>query len=151
MATRRHVCELELPVPPERVFEILITPSAIRDWWGAARAIVLPQVDGTWAAVWGADEDEPDYIAIARLAAFDPPRRLKFADCQYFARSGPLPFDSSALSTEFTAEPRPTGALLRVVQDGFPDDPAADAFYAACEKGWQDTFAGIRRFLGVLS
>lgn len=38
-------------------------------------------------------------------------------------------------------------AVLRVSQDGFPIGPEADAFYAACEQGWRDTFAGIRRFV----
>jgi hypothetical protein len=40
---------------------LLVTPSAIRAWWGAARAIVLAQENGAWAAAWGADEDRPDY------------------------------------------------------------------------------------------
>jgi hypothetical protein len=26
-------------------------------------------------------------------------------------------------------------------------DSAADEFYAGCERGWRDTFAGIRRYL----
>lgn len=37
--------------------------------------------------------------------------------------------------------------LLHVVQDGFPMDSLADEFYAGCERGWVDTFAGIRRYL----
>jgi hypothetical protein len=36
---------------------------------------------------------------------------------------------------------------LRVVQDGFPREPVADEFYAACEQGWHDTFASIKRYL----
>jgi uncharacterized protein YndB with AHSA1/START domain len=147
MSTRKHVCELELATSPERVFELLITPSAIRGWWSATRAIVLPRAGGTWAAVWGADEDDPDYVAVATLEVFDPPQRLKFSNMQYFAKSDPLPFDSSALTTNYFIEPRSAGALLRVVQEGFSDDLIADEFYAACEKGWRDTFDGIRRFL----
>lgn len=148
MATRKHECMIELPDSPERVFAILHTPSAIRGWWGAARAIVLPVEGGTWAAVWGEREDDPEYVAIARLTTFDPPRRMVIANFQYYAKSGPLPFDGSGLTTEYQVEPLPVGSRLRVVQDGFPTDPAADAFYAACEKGWSDTFEGIRRYLG---
>jgi len=147
MPTRKHVCEIELSVSPERVFELLITPSAIRGWWSATRAIVLPKRGGTWAAVWGADEDDPDYVAVATLSIFDPPRRLKLSNMQYLAKSGPLPFESSAMTTDYFIEPRSAGALLRVVQEGFPEDSSADDFYASCEKGWRDTFEGIRRFL----
>jgi len=147
MATRKHECGLELTERPERVFAILHTPSAIRGWWGAARAIVQPVQGGTWAAVWGDAEDDPDYVAVARLAVFDPPRRLVFADYQYYAKSGPLPFDASALTTEFRVAQLPRGSRLTVIQDGFPSDPAADAFYAACERGWAATLESIRRYL----
>ncbi len=146
MPTRKHVHEIELAAPPDRVFALLHTPSAIRGWWGAARAIVLPRPGGVWAAVWGPNEDDPDYISVARLLVFDPPRRLVMGDMKYRARSGPLPFHADFI-TEFTVEATATGARLRVVQDGFPVEPVADAFYAACEKGWRDTFEGIRRFL----
>ncbi len=34
-----------------------------------------------------------------------------------------------------------------MTQSGFPVDPAADEFYAACEQGWRDTLEGLRRHL----
>ena len=49
--------------------------------------------------------------------------------------------------TEFAVEPHEEGAILRVTQDGFPAGREADAFYAGCERGWRDTFAGIRAYL----
>lgn len=145
--TRRHVHEEELPARPERLFALLLTPSDIRGWWGAARAVVLPERGGIWAAAWGDDEDDPDYVTVATIAELEPPRRLVLADYRYRARSGPLPF-AADFRTELTVEPAPGGAKLRVVQDGFPEAPEADPFYAACETGWRATFAGIRRHLG---
>lgn len=145
--TRRHVHEEEFGAPPERLFALLLTPSAIRGWWGASRAVVLPEVGGVWAATWGDDEDDPDYVTAATIAELEPPRRLVLVDYRYRARTGPLPFTAD-FRTEFTVEPAPGGARLRVVQAGFPDAPAADPFYAACETGWRATFAGIRRHLG---
>lgn len=147
METRKHHHEVLLPCKPERTFALLHTPSAIRQWWGAARAIVLAWPGGLWVASWGEHEDDPDYISAARIAWFEPPRRLVLAEFAYFARSGPLPFDCSRLSTEFTVEPRPGGSRLRVVQDGFPSDSSADAFYGACERGWRDTFEEIKRYV----
>jgi uncharacterized protein YndB with AHSA1/START domain len=146
MPTRKHTHQIELSATPGRVFAALITPSAIRAWWGAARAVVIAQEDGTWAAAWGEREDDPDYVTAFRIGTFDPPRRLVLTDTRYFARSGPLPFTADFV-TEFTVEPRPGGCILRVVQDGFPADSGADAFYAACETGWHKTFEGIRRYL----
>jgi len=146
MPTRSHVHEEVFPVSPPTLFGILHTPSAIRAWWSASRAIVVPVEDGVWAATWGAEEDAPDYVTTARMLAFEPPRRLVLGDYAYYAKDGPLPFDAD-FETEFVIRAVPEGASLRVTQAGFPEDPAADAFLAACETGWRDTFAGIRRFL----
>lgn len=147
MTTRRHIHEEVFNATPERVFALLHTPSDIRGWWSAARVIVLGEEGGIWMAAWGADEDSPDYISAATIKVFDPPSRMVFGDYRYYARSGPLPFDANFV-TEFSVQAHPQGALLRVVQDGFPTDSVADEFYAGCEKGWRDTFAGIRRYLG---
>jgi uncharacterized protein YndB with AHSA1/START domain len=147
MTTRRHVHREVFSATADRLFALLHTPSAIRGWWGAARAVVLPLRGGIWAAAWGDAEDDPDYITAATIRQFDPPRRMVLGDFKYHARSGPLPFTADIV-TEFLVQPHPDGALLQVVQDGFPLGPEADAFYAACGEGWINTFAGIRRFLG---
>jgi uncharacterized protein YndB with AHSA1/START domain len=146
MRTRKHVHEETFAASPEKLFGLLHTPSAIREWWGAARALVMPQEGGFLAAAWGTNEDDPDYVSSATLRVFDPPRRLVFSDYRYHAKTGPLPFVAD-FTTEFTVAPVPEGARLRVVQEGFPAGKEADDFYAACEKGWRDTFAGIRRYL----
>jgi uncharacterized protein YndB with AHSA1/START domain len=146
MNTRQHVHEIALPADPERVFALLITPSAIRAWWGAARAVVIAEENGVWAAAWGSDEDRPDYVTTACIRSFEPPHRLVLTDYRYLAKSGPLPFQAD-FTTEFTVRPTREGSVLRVVQDGFPMDSVADAFYSGCETGWRNTFEAIRRFL----
>lgn len=141
-----HVHEETFEASPEELFELLHTPSAIRVWWSAARAIVMPKEGGTWMAAWGDDEDAPDYITAATFAVFDPPKRLVFANYAYDAKTGALPFEADFV-TEFVVAPAATGTVLRVTQDGFPDSPAGEEFLKACEQGWRDTFAGIRRYL----
>ena len=140
---RRHVHEEVFPVPPEKLFPLLHTPSAIRQWWGAARAIVLPERGGVWTATWGGSEDDPDYVTMATIREFEPPSRLVLSDYRYRARSGPLPFRADFV-TEFLVAPHPEGSTLRVCQDGFPAGPEADEFYSACGDGWRNTFTGIR-------
>jgi uncharacterized protein YndB with AHSA1/START domain len=146
MQTRKHTHLIELPVGPNRVFELLITPSAIREWWGADRAIVIAAEGGTWTAAWGREEDNPEYVTASAIKVFDPPRRLLLNDSRYYARSGQPPFESE-MTTEFVIEESPNGATLRVIQDGFPVDTVADEFYAACEIGWKNTFSNIKQYL----
>ncbi len=81
MATRRHIHEEVFPASPERVFALLHTPSAIRGWWGVARAIVVAEEGGVWAAAWGEAEGDPDYNSAATIRVFDPPRRMVLAHC----------------------------------------------------------------------
>jgi uncharacterized protein YndB with AHSA1/START domain len=149
MATRRHIHEEYFPVAREKLFGLLHRPSAIRQWWGAARAIVIPGQGGIWAAVWVTDEDHPDYITAATIQVFEPPGRLVLADYRYVAKSGPLPFQAD-FETEFAVRSQDQGAILRVTQEGFPCDSSANDFLAACEVGWRNTFAGIRRYLQAL-
>jgi uncharacterized protein YndB with AHSA1/START domain len=143
---RTHVHEESFDCTPEQLFALLVTPSAIRDWWGAARVIILPGSGGTWAAAWGSDEDNPNYVTTATMKIVDHPRRLLLTDYRYHTRSGPPPIEA-AFETEFTVTASPRGARLRVAQSGFPAGAAGDEFLAACERGWRDTFAGIRRYL----
>lgn len=149
-ARRAHVHAESFPAAPERLFDLLVTPSAIRAWWSARSAIVVPESGGMWAATWGGSEDDPDYATSATIAAFDRPRRLVFTDYRYRAKSGPLPFRGDfTTSFEVLPDPERQGAsILRVTQDGFPAGAEADAFLASCEDGWRATFAGIRAFLG---
>jgi uncharacterized protein YndB with AHSA1/START domain len=100
-------------------------PSAIRRWWGVARAIVLPQPGGVWAAAWGEVEDDPDYITAATIQEFEPPHRMILRDYRYRAKGGPLPFVAEFV-TQFIVLPHPKGAVLQVTQDGFPVGPEAD-------------------------
>ncbi len=147
METRSHIHEESFDAAPDKMFDLLITPSAIRRWWGASRAIVDAREGGVWTAAWG-DEDDPDHVSTATLVEFDPPRRLAMKYGGYYAKSGALPFKfADDALTIFTIEPSGNGSILRVEQTGFPCDPVADEFYAACQTGWKNTFAGIREYL----
>jgi len=150
MTVRKHVHEEVFPATPEDLFRHLHTPSSIRNWWSAARAVIVPKSGGTYAIAWGELEDDPDYTSSATIRDFEPGHRFVLTDYTYVSKFGDLPFEANFV-TEFLVEPHPEGATLRVTQDGFPAGPEADDFYAGCETGWRDTFAGIRRFLEDLS
>jgi hypothetical protein len=139
-------CQLELPLAAHATFALLHTPSAIRVWWSAARAIVAARAGGVWVAAWGDDEDAPEYTTAARILVWDPPHTLRLGQFEYFTRDGgELPF-IAALETEFVVREADAGSVLEVRQTGFPEDAVADAFFAACERGWSATLEGIRHY-----
>ncbi len=145
METRRHIHEEPFGIRSERMFEALITPSAIRGWWGASKAIVVPEKDGVWIAAWGEDENAADYISSFKILEFEPPQRMLLGDGKYFSRDGQPPFEMN-MTTEFIVEPQSGGCTLRIIQDGFPSDPVADEFFDACSVGWKNTFEGLRKY-----
>jgi uncharacterized protein YndB with AHSA1/START domain len=150
MKTRKHVHEETFPVNRDQLFALLHTPSAIRSWWGVSRCIVIPETGGIWAAAWGENEDEPEYITVATIREFEPPHRMVLADYMYRAREGKLPFHADFI-LEFLVTSGPEGSVLRTTQDGFPAGPEGDEYFAACRKGWHDTFAGIRKHLNKMT
>jgi uncharacterized protein YndB with AHSA1/START domain len=142
---RRITREIHLPIAPATAFTLLHSPPAIRRWWSATSAVVAARQDGIWAAAWGPDET-PEYVTVARILVWDPPHCMRLGRFEYFTRDGGLPFDDP-LETEFSVRHADGGSLLLVIQDGFPDHAAADAFFQACERGWSATFDGIRRYV----
>ena len=128
------------------VFNALITPSAICAWWQANSAIVLAEPNGTYAVSWGEDEDNPDYLTIARIVRYEPPEILELAEYQYRSSEGGLPFDND-LPVTLTVEQRQGPTRLHVRQTGFPAEESADMYYEGCVKGWEDTLRNIKEFL----
>ncbi|QQS40314.1 MAG: SRPBCC domain-containing protein [Acidobacteriota bacterium] len=145
--TRSHIYQIDLEADPETVFDALITPSAICGWWGASTAIVLPEEGGFWNAAWG-EPDDPDYITFHRITEYDYPNVIELDETRYYTKFESPPFDLN-VKARFEVDPisdRLTS--IRVIQSGFPQDEIADEFYAACEKGWHDTFEGLRKYIG---
>jgi uncharacterized protein YndB with AHSA1/START domain len=145
METRREELIEPFGVTPERMFEILITPSAIRSWYGAAKVVVDPKKGGSWIAAWGDDEDDSEYINALKILEFDPPNRIVLGEGKYIAGTAwPIMTD---IRTELILEPQPSGCFLRIVQDLTPHEPLLDDYFDACIAGWQNSYEGIRNYI----
>jgi uncharacterized protein YndB with AHSA1/START domain len=131
---------------PEQVFDALIKPSSIKAWWLAHSAIIYPKTGGHYALTWGIDENNPDFITMARISVFERPNKLTLSDFDYYSKAGALPFKAN-LQTEFIIENKGEHTDLTVIQSGFPDDLLANQFYFACLMGWETTLASLKRFL----
>ena len=134
--------KIEVNVPVEDLFNTLIKPSEIAQWWKAKSVIVLPQKNGIWVGTWGDSIDNPDYIVSARILRFEPPSTMLLGNYQYYSKDGELPFEAD-IQTEFVVEPTAVGARLTVTQTGFPDSSDADEYVQGCEAGWRTTLEGI--------
>lgn len=132
-------------VAAEKMFEALITPKAIRDWWGASRAIVDPKVGGSWVATYGENEGESEFINTFKFLEFEPPRRMVLGDGVLIAKDQDSPFVMRT-TTEFVVVPIPEGCSLTIMHTGTPTDTESEDFYESSLLGWQNTFEGLRRY-----
>jgi len=151
MATRTITHSEDFPTSAARLFSYLHTPSAIRQWWGIACVIIIPEQGGIWTAAWGDDEDDPDYIGAATIETFKPPERVVLANYHYQGKTGPLPFAKQIRVTYDIAPKGDTMCKLTVIHEGIPQSSDADDYYHGCIQGWCDTFTELRNFIETQS
>lgn len=130
----------------DSVFQYLVLPSKIKQWWSAQSAIILPERGGLYIVSWGKDEDDPDYISSATIVEIDPPGKLSLSYERYYTKFGRLPFEAN-LEVEFTLMKQGESTKLALQQTGFPNDTIADEFYAGCIQGWEDTITAFKNLL----
>jgi len=86
MTTRKHVRQETFDADARNHLRATAHSERDSSMVGASHAIVDQKEGGVWVALWG-DEDAPEFITAGRMSLFDPPRRLKFSDFEYYARS----------------------------------------------------------------
>ena len=143
--TRRQILEEPFGVTPERMFEVLITPSAIRSWWGATSVVIDPRKGGSWVTSSGEGEPGSAFINSFEIFEYEPPSRILLGSGKYYAGNN-WPIRTN-MTTELLIEPQPAGCILRIVQELAPADPLLDDYFDACVVGWQNSFEGIRNYL----
>ncbi|HEX6124331.1 MAG TPA: SRPBCC domain-containing protein [Pyrinomonadaceae bacterium] len=127
------------------MFDILITPSAVRSWWGATTVIIDARKGGSWVAAAGDGDKLSEYVSSFEILEFEQPRRILLGGGKYFAgENWPI---RTGMTTELNVEPHPAGCVLRIVQELKPADPLLDDYFDACVAGWQNSFEGIRNYL----
>ena len=142
---RRHILEEPFGVPPERMFKILITPSAIRSWWGASSVVIDARAGGSWVTASGERDTDADFISSFKIIEFDPPKRMLLGSGKYYTGSN-WPIKTN-ITTEMIIEEVPAGCILRIIQELSPPDPLLDDYFDACVAGWQNSFEGMRNYL----
>jgi uncharacterized protein YndB with AHSA1/START domain len=142
---RRHIMAEPFGVSPERMFEVLTTPAAIRNWWGATSVVIDAREGGSWVTSSGEGQSDADYINSFEIMEYDPPRRMLLGSGKYYTGNN-WPIKTN-ITTELIVEPQPEGCILKIIQELDPPDPLLDDYFDACVAGWQNSFEGIRGYL----
>lgn len=131
---------------PQELFDALHTPSALRSWWNADRVIIIPRKNGMYAAAWGEDEDDPEYVSSGIYGVYDPPYKSILVDFRYYAKSDPADFED-LMSVTYEITSRNSEAHLQLTHAGFPEDAEADAYFEACTQGWVTSLKSLKTYV----
>jgi uncharacterized protein YndB with AHSA1/START domain len=129
-----------------KVFNALVTPSLIKEWWGASQAIVVPDENGVFALSWGENPDKPEYIAAATISEFKPHVKLTLSDYTYLANNEYLPFKTK-FKLKFRIQCETNYCVLKLEHSGFPNKSEASKFYSECDQGWDESLASLKNLV----
>jgi len=140
---RKITKEIFIAALPKYVFNTLITPSMIKQWWYVSSAIVIPEINGIYALTWGEDIDHAEFTTVSRITEFEFSKRLVMVNEIYYSPNGSLPFDAQ-LEASFSLVEQEGGTLLTLLQEGIPEDNTADEFYQGALVGWENTLKSLK-------
>lgn len=131
---------------PENIFNALLNPSAIIEWWQAKTAIVIKENNGIYCASWGDNIDDPDYVTSSKIRDLVDPQGFTLEYLSYFSKTGKMPFEAK-MYVHFSITPdSKSNTILAVRQTGFPDDPVADEYFEGCQTGWNHVLTNIKTY-----
>jgi uncharacterized protein YndB with AHSA1/START domain len=143
------VGEVEVNVPPERVFRALTDPAQLIRWWSdAACQTSAWEMDARLGGTWRFEASDPSgktvvngvsvFKAYGEITAFDPPRVLAYT---WLGNWHDHPEQRSTARWELSATR--TGTRVKVTHSGLAGQPVARKDYAG---GWPGLLELLRKY-----
>ena len=134
------VSEIYIAAPPERVFQALVDPAQILQWWGQAGVYVCQEyesdlrVGGRWRSA-GTGLGGGGFKAGGEYLEIQPPSLLVYS----WVASWTGAFQTTI---RWELEPKDQGTLLRIRHSGFAGQPEIAQSYRGWPRmlGWLEAF-----------
>ena len=135
------VGEIEIAVPPEKVFDALVDPSQLAEWWGSPESYRTFnwQLDLRPGGAWSCQArggDGHDSTVGGRYLVVDPPRRLS-----YTWNPSWRPGEESEV--HYTLEPIASGTRVQFRHEGFATAQSREAHSV----GWTRVIGWLQNYL----
>jgi uncharacterized protein YndB with AHSA1/START domain len=133
--------QIQIAAPPERVFQALIDPQQLVEWWGRKGIYRGKQwtndvrPGGKWRSEGINDRDGNRFEVHGEYLQIDPPRLLEFTWIPSWA--GPM---NTVVRMELT--PSPSGTLLRLRHSGFTDPVQLER-----HRGWTQVLSWLQAYV----
>ncbi len=136
------VLERLLPLPPERLFELVSTEAGLLQWWGP-EGFTVPDRNldftrtGPWHSVMHSPEGTRHEVS-GQVTHVDPPQSLGFTWAWHDAETGDRGAESHVT---FTVTQAPGGAKLVLAHRDLPSQEAAESH----ESGWSSALRKLEQ------
>jgi len=133
--------EIFIAAPPERVFQALIDPQQLAQWWGqkgiyhGKQWMIDLRPGGKWRTEGTSERGGNTFEVYGEYLHIDPPRLLEFTWIPSWA--GPM---NTVVRLELT--PASGGTILRLRHSGF-----TDATQLQAHSGWPQVLGWLRTFI----
>lgn len=135
------IAEIRIAAPPERVFQALVEPSQVVQWWGQAGIYRCTRfesdlrVGGTWRSM-GVDGNGSPFEIVGEYLEVDPPRVI----CSTWRATWT---GDAETRIQWELEPVKGGTLVRIRHSGFAARPELAQAY----RGWPRMLGWLQAFL----
>jgi uncharacterized protein YndB with AHSA1/START domain len=135
------VCEIRIDAPAERVFQALVDPSQVVQWWGQTGIYRCTKfesdlrVGGTWRTI-GLDGNGHQFEVTGEYLELDPPRLLSSTWVATWT-------GNAETKVRWELEPSGNGTLVRIRHSGFAARPELAQAY----RGWPRMLAWLQALL----
>jgi uncharacterized protein YndB with AHSA1/START domain len=142
------VAEIHVAVPPERIFQALIDPKQVMQWWTGDNCQIEsfamePRRGGRWR--YDTKQSELNINGVSKfhcdgeVLEYDPPRVLAYS---WIANWHDRPAQRTVVRWELAASKG--GTLLRVTHSGLAELPVARKDYSG---GWPGVLEDLKKFV----
>ena len=142
------ISEIEINAPPERVFQALIDPEQVMQWWTSPEVQIEsfsfePRRGGRWT--YDTRQSSLNINGVSKfhcggeVLEFDPPRLLAYT---WIANWHADPARRTVVRWELT--PTPAGTKLKVTHSGLAQEPVSRKDYSS---GWPGVVGAVKQFV----
>ena len=145
--------EFHVDASPEVVFEVISSPSHIREWWQASYVDVEPVAGATGELVWGDRTSADAHVARLTVVDADAPRSFAF---RWVYDDGVQPAPDNSLLVSFELVAAGQGTTVRLRETGFRERgweaAVLEQHYNDHSRGWDQHFlGGLQTYLTKLA
>lgn len=135
------ISEIHIAAPPERVFQALIDPSQVVQWWGQTGIYRCTKfeadlrVGGTWRSI-GLDASGAQFEITGQYLEIDPPRLLSSSWAASWT-------GDAKTNVRWELKPAGLGTLVKIRHSGFAAHPELTQAY----RGWPRMLGWLQALL----